>query len=411
VFLDYDTVSAGDLDLSALRRAADDLTLYETDESKTADRIGGAEVVALNGARLSRELLFGASRLKLVALAATGTDNVDLIAAREQGIAVCNVRAYCTASVVQQAWGLILSLTQHVDDYSRRARSGSWTRDDLATVLTLPIRELQGRVFGVVGWGDLGRGAARVAEAFGMRVLVANRRGESAQPGRMELTQLLCIADILSLHCPLNDSTRSLIGAQELALMKPDALLINTARRVNRWPSARRRAQGRQARRRRYRCPAPRAAVARRSIARSGDPESIADAAHRLGGARSASALHRRTSGEHPGFSQRRPARSSGLTLAAGGPLFSLCRALLFQCLGRLLLFFFLSIHTLAHDLLLYVDQQRTPNPSSDGAPIFSAPQGAPRGGGRWVGGRRTPRPGDGPASRAAAWEASRSHD
>jgi glycerate dehydrogenase len=230
VFLDYDTVSAGDLDLTALRRAADDLTLYDMDESKTAVRISGAEVVALNGARLSRELLLGAPTLKLVALAATGTDNVDLNAARQRGIAVCNVRAYCTASVVQQVWGLILSLTQHVDNYSRFVREGSWTRDDLSTLLEFPFRELHGRVFGVVGWGDLGRGAARVAEAFGMRVVVANRRGEPPQPDRMELTQLLAIADILSLHCPLNDSTRELIGARELALMKPDALLINTAR-------------------------------------------------------------------------------------------------------------------------------------------------------------------------------------
>src|SRR5277367_3875865 len=138
------------------------------DESKTADRIREADVVALNGVRLPRDVLFGAPRLKLVALAATGTDNVDLIAARERGIAVCNVRAYCTASVVQHVWGLILSLTQHVLDYSRLARDGSWGRDEAGTVLSFPIRELQGRVFGVVGWGELGRGAARVAETFGM---------------------------------------------------------------------------------------------------------------------------------------------------------------------------------------------------------------------------------------------------
>jgi glycerate dehydrogenase len=230
VFLDYDTVSAGDLDESELRRVADDLTLYEADESQTCDRIRGADVVALNGARLSRELLFGAPTLKLVALAATGTDNVDLSAARERGIAVCNVRAYCTASVVQQVWGLILSLTQHVDDHSRFVRSGSWMRDDLREVLQFPIRELHGRVFGVIGWGDLGRGAARVAAAFGMRVVVAKRLGAPADEDRMELTQLLAIADILSLHCPLNDSTRGLIGARERALMEPDALLINTAR-------------------------------------------------------------------------------------------------------------------------------------------------------------------------------------
>ena len=230
MFLDFDTVSAGDLDTGALRRAADDLVLHDMDEPSTADRIRDADVVALNAARLSRELLFGTSRLKLVALAATGTDNVDLIAARERGIAVCHVRAYCTASVVQQVWGLILSLTQHVDDHSRFVRSGSWMRDDLREVLQFPIRELHGRVFGVIGWGDLGRGAARVAAAFGMRVVVAKRLGAPADEDRMELTQLLAIADILSLHCPLNDSTRGLIGARELALMKPDALLINTAR-------------------------------------------------------------------------------------------------------------------------------------------------------------------------------------
>jgi glycerate dehydrogenase len=93
-----------------------------------------------------------------------------------------------------------------------------------------PIRELDGRLFGVVGWGELGRGAARIAEAFGMRVAIANRRDESPMPDRVELERLLAISDIVSLHCPLNDSTRGLIGARELALMKPDALLINTAR-------------------------------------------------------------------------------------------------------------------------------------------------------------------------------------
>src|SRR5580692_11639916 len=173
VFLDYDTVSNGDLDTGGLREAAGDLVLYESNESKIAERIRDADVALLNKLELTRELLFGAPRLKLVALAATGTNNVDLIAASLRGIAVCNVRAYCTASVVQQVWGLILSLTQHVDDHSRFVRSGSWMRDDLREVLQFPIRELHGRVFGVIGWGDLGRGAARVAAAFGMRVVVA----------------------------------------------------------------------------------------------------------------------------------------------------------------------------------------------------------------------------------------------
>jgi len=230
VFLDYDTVATDDLDTTRLREAAGELVLYESDESKIAERIRDADVALLNKLELTRELLFGAPRLKLVALAATGTNNVDLVAARERGIAVCNVRAYCTASVVQQVWGLILSLTQHVDEFSRLSKDGSWVKDEAGTVLRYSIRELQGRVFGVVGWGELGRGAARVAETFGMRVVIANRAGEPPQPGRLQLDELLSMADIISLHCPLTDATRGLIGARELALMKPDALLINTAR-------------------------------------------------------------------------------------------------------------------------------------------------------------------------------------
>jgi glycerate dehydrogenase len=230
VFLDYDTVSNGDLDTTRLREAAGNLILYESNESKIAERIHDADAALLNKLELTRELLLGAPRLKLVALAATGTNNVDLAAARERGIAVCNVRAYCTASVVQQVWGLILSLTQHVYEFSRLSKDGSWARDEAGTVFSQPIRELNGRIFGVVGWGELGRGAARVAETFGMRVAIANRPGAPPEPSRMDLDELLAKADIVSLHCPLTDATRGLIGARELALMKSDALLINTAR-------------------------------------------------------------------------------------------------------------------------------------------------------------------------------------
>jgi glycerate dehydrogenase len=230
VFLDYDTVSNGDLDTSALSAAVDDLVLCESDDAKTAERIHDVEIVLLNGLELSRESLRGGPKVKLVALAATGTDNVDLAAARELGIAVCNVRGYCTSSVVQHVWGLILSLTQHLAGFTRLATDGSWSKHEPLIEMRYPIRELDGRVFGVVGWGELGRGAARVAEAFGMRVLIANRRGGSPMPDRLELERLLASSDIVSLHCPLNDSTRGLIGARQLELMKPDALLINTAR-------------------------------------------------------------------------------------------------------------------------------------------------------------------------------------
>src|SRR5882724_1553505 len=161
VFLDYDTVSNGDLDLGALREASGNLVLYDSIEAQSAARIRDADVVLLNKLELTRELLSGAPRLKLVALAATGTNNVDLTAARELGIAVCNVRAYCTSSVAQHAWGLILSLTQHLADYARLATDGSWSRHAPSIEMRHPIRELDGRTFGVVGWGELGRSAAR----------------------------------------------------------------------------------------------------------------------------------------------------------------------------------------------------------------------------------------------------------
>jgi glycerate dehydrogenase len=229
-FLDYDTVSNGDLDTASLRSAVDELQVFNLDEAGMAQQMRGADIVLVNKLALTRELLHGAEHLKLVALAATGTNNVDLEAARELGIGVCNLRAYCTASVVQQVWALILSLTQHIATYSRLARDGSWVRDEAGTVLSQPIRELNGRVFGVIGWGDLGKAAAKIASAFGMQVAIANRPGGAPQAGRLNLDQLLQVADIVSCHCPLTDATRGMLGARELALMKPDALLINTAR-------------------------------------------------------------------------------------------------------------------------------------------------------------------------------------
>ncbi|MEP6886331.1 MAG: NAD(P)-dependent oxidoreductase [Gammaproteobacteria bacterium] len=230
VFLEYDTISNGDLDISALAATVGDLQLVSSAESLTADRIRDADIVLLNTLQFPRELMQRASQLKLLAVAGTGTDNIDLVAAQERGIGVCNVRGYCTTSVVQHVWGLILSLTQHLSEYSRLAIDGSWTQGEPLMELRHPIRELNGRTFGVVGWGALGKGAARVADTFGMPVVIANRRGESPSPNRVDLNALLAMSDVVSLHCPLNDSTRGMIGARELALMRPDALLINSAR-------------------------------------------------------------------------------------------------------------------------------------------------------------------------------------
>ncbi|MGO9995199.1 MAG: D-2-hydroxyacid dehydrogenase [Steroidobacteraceae bacterium] len=231
VFLDYETVSNGDLDTSGLTRVIPELFFFgSTDDAQIAGRIDDAEIVLLNKAALTRDRLFAAKRLKLIALAATGTDNVDLAAARERGIGVCNVRGYCSQSVMQQVWAMILGLTQHIHEYTELAKNGSWVRNEVLTVLAYPIRELSGRTFGIVGWGELGRAAAKAAQAFGMHVVIANRPGGARESERLDLDRLLATSDVVSLHCPLTPATRGMIGARELALMKTDALLINTAR-------------------------------------------------------------------------------------------------------------------------------------------------------------------------------------
>ncbi len=231
VFLDYDTVDQGDLDAGSLRAVLPDLDLRgSTPEGEIDAVIGDAQVVLLNKLVLDAARLRRAAGLRLIALAATGTDNVDLAVAAELGIAVCNVRGYCTASVVQHVWAMILYLTQRLSEYRTLAIDGSWAGSAQFTMLSLPIRELAGRTLGIVGWGELGRGVATAAEAFGMRVLVANRPGGPPRADRHELDDLLARADVVSLHCPLTPATRGMIDARRLGLMKRDALLINTAR-------------------------------------------------------------------------------------------------------------------------------------------------------------------------------------
>ena len=232
VFLDYATVSFdGDLDPRSLLDALPGLELRgHTAQDEVATRIASAEVVLVNKLRITREAMEAARSLRLVALAATGTNNVDLVAAAERDIAVCNLHDYCTASVVQHVFGVLLALTHRLREYDALVRTGAWQRGEQFCLLDFPIRELAGRNLGILGYGTLGKGVAQVARAFGMQVLVANRPGGTREPGRVDLHELLPRVDVLSLHCPLSPATQGVIGAPELALMKRDAVLVNTAR-------------------------------------------------------------------------------------------------------------------------------------------------------------------------------------
>ncbi|NIV75669.1 MAG: 2-hydroxyacid dehydrogenase [Gammaproteobacteria bacterium] len=231
VFLDFETMAAADLDLGAFESALPEWRLHEaTAADEVRARIQGATVVVVNKVVLDAACLQNAPDLRLVCIAATGTNNVDLAAARAAGVTVCNVRGYSTASVSQHTFALILALATRLIDYDAAVRAGRWQRSRQFCFLDYPITELAGRTLGIVGYGELGRAVARLGEAFGMRILLAERPGGPAQPGRLPLEELLPQVDVLSLHCPLTEHTRGLIGREALARMPSHAVLINTAR-------------------------------------------------------------------------------------------------------------------------------------------------------------------------------------
>ena len=231
VFLDFSTMGP-DIDTERLDGLVTTEYFDNTDPEQLGERIGRTEIVIVNKIALSAATLRAADKLRLVVLAATGTDNVDLETAQDCGIGVANIRDYCTPSVAQHVMGLILALTHHLPEYHERVRQGAWQRNPEFCLFDFPIRELAGRQLGIVGYGTLGRAVARIAAAFGMRISIAQRpAGQGpADPERVPLQDLLPMVDVLTLHCPLTPATHHLIGWSELNRMKRDALLINTAR-------------------------------------------------------------------------------------------------------------------------------------------------------------------------------------
>lgn len=230
-FLDLASVDRGDLDLSPLMASCAVWKLYEaTPPEQVAERIADAEVVVTNKVVVGEEHLRSATRLRLVCVAATGTNNVDLEAATRLGIAVRNVLGYATPSVVQHCLARILSHFSRLPEYRASVAAGDWCRSEHFCLLDHPIDEIAGKTLGIVGFGELGRALARAAECLGMAVLVAARPGGDERAGRIPLSDLLPRVNVLSLHCPLTPETQGLIGASELRRMKPDALLMNTAR-------------------------------------------------------------------------------------------------------------------------------------------------------------------------------------
>jgi glycerate dehydrogenase len=231
VFLDIDTVESGDLDRGRLNASLDDWDWYDnTEPHQIAERIHEANAVLANKSRLDRSLIESAPGLKLIALSATGTDNVDLEAASEHDVAVCNIRDYCTESVAQHVITLMLNLLTGLPWYFQDVRNGEWSRAQQFCLNDRPIREARGLTFGVIGYGTLGKRSAELAAALGMEVLIAERRGATTREGRTRFEKVIERSDVLSVNCPLTDETHGLINAEVLRAMKRDAFLINTAR-------------------------------------------------------------------------------------------------------------------------------------------------------------------------------------
>ena len=230
-FLDWHSVNANDLDAGCLTALPLEWAFYpKVSPGELDSLLADTAILVSNKVRLDAAAIEKASALKFICVAATGTNNIDLSAAAKHGIPVCNVTAYATDSVVQHVFMLMLNLVRQYPAYQAALAQGRWQSSEHFCFLDYTIESLAGKTLGIVGYGELGKAVARIAENFGMRVLIAQGTQADATNERIPLHELLPQVDVLSLHCPLTAQTRNLIGPRELALMKSTAMLINTAR-------------------------------------------------------------------------------------------------------------------------------------------------------------------------------------
>lgn len=207
-------------------------TNYQTTHpDQIVERLQAATIVICNKLPLRADVLSELPSLRLIAVAATGVDNIDLEFCQSHNIAVCNGRNYATTSLPEHVLTLIFALRRNLIAYREDVVGGEWQRAKQFCLLDHPINDVRGSTLGIIGYGALGQATSQLARAVGMEVLVAERKDAFAiREDRTSFRDVLRSSDVLSLHCPLTDATRNLIGAAELKLMKPTAILINTAR-------------------------------------------------------------------------------------------------------------------------------------------------------------------------------------
>ena len=231
VLLDRKTLG-DDLDLASLSEFGEVTTFSTTSSFETMKRIEDVDIIITNKVVINREHMQRASNLKLICIAATGTNNVDLEAAEELGITVKNVSGYSTTSVVQHTFTMALSLNQRMHYYQNLVLDGHWSDSELFTNVSRPFSEIAGKRWGIIGLGTIGKKVAHVAEAFGASINYYSTSGKNKinDYHHSKLEELLKTSDIVSIHAPLNEATKNLINADNLAHLKEKAILLNLGR-------------------------------------------------------------------------------------------------------------------------------------------------------------------------------------
>jgi lactate dehydrogenase-like 2-hydroxyacid dehydrogenase len=227
-----DTLTFGETDLGGFDAFGTVETYETTAPDQTQERIANADVIVTNKVVITGEMMEATPTLKLICVAATGTNNVDLDAAKNRGIAVKNVAGYSTDSVIQHTFSMLFYLMDHSRYYDEYVKNGEWQRSDIFTHVGRPFHEIKGKTWGIIGLGEIGRGVANVAKAFGAHVRYYSTSGKNVNPDfeQVTLSRLLEESDIVTIHAPLNAQTKGLIGHSELLIMKDGAVLLNLGR-------------------------------------------------------------------------------------------------------------------------------------------------------------------------------------
>jgi len=225
-----DKIAMGDDTPFYILDSIGEVTTYSnTSPEEAVSHIGDSEVIVINKVKITSDIICKCEKLKLICVFATGFDNVDVSTAKKHGVAVCNVPGYSTDSVALFTVATVLSLVSHLGEYNNFVRSGSYTNSGASNKITPIFHELRGKTWGIIGAGNIGTAVLKIAEAFGARVIV-NKRTPSEEYECVDIDTLCRESDIITIHCPLNDSTRELINKERIATMKKDVILVNEAR-------------------------------------------------------------------------------------------------------------------------------------------------------------------------------------